>query len=342
MTSRKVVEKITTRVFCNGARGGSGGNPVTVFASQSPLAASVQRGLALQCENESVMVVASTTTDTTNHVPQMACYLPSGEATRFSPHAAMGGAFALAASGRSTDISSLPFQCDLTGDKDTVHILDMDETKRMGMTRVNMETSFEEEAVSHSPSLQRVLRGHLNINSEHLRPQGRRFPSFRIGSIGGGLSKTALVHINSLQRLSQAKAPKSISSSSAASNEESATPQRNSFETACSSIDGATGLMLYANRDDNEKGAWECRYFPRVSPPSEEHATGMAAAALAGTLFSQGIYLPLYKFYQGATTGKPSIVEVVNFRLLGSTASFGLQGMVEIDSLEVVEVDEDK
>ena len=85
---------------------------------------------------------------------------------------------------------------------------------------------------------------------------------------------------------------------------------------------------------------------------------GVAAAALAVSLYTRGTRLPEYKCYQGTVMGRPSLIRVIDLNLQGNQnkdsrdslnssssssirAHFGLQGRVEIDNQETVYVRED-
>jgi len=319
MSAKRVLERVTARVFCHGA---GGGNPVTVFSSQSPLSAATQEKLAQSCEWESVMVAPKSHSP---EISEMAFYMPSGEEVSFCAHAALGGAVATSSNGTN----EVPFQSSMMPDENdsiqVVQILEV-ENERICTARLRMAATFEEASVSHVPSLYRLLRGHLGITAEHLASQGRRYPSLVNASIA---RPKTLVHVNSLKALSQAKQPKLSTDHPA---------QRNSFAAACDAVDHSTGIYLYANRTD-EEAAWECRQFPRSSGYPEDPATGIAAAALAGSLYKQGIYLPVYRFYQGITMGRPSLIEVLDLSIQRDAAEFTLQGRVEIDSRETIDTD---
>lgn len=351
MATRKAVERISARVFCHGP---GGGNPVTVFASLLPLSSSTQARLAQECEWESVMVAtqsnlsSSLDSDINNNnesrpPAEMAFYMPSGEEVSFCAHAALGGAYALA---QRAGFSDMTIHVPMTGSSQTIHFpaLESDETDTTPQKAcLSMEAVLEEEPISHRPTLNRLLRDHLGISGADLVPsRGRVYPSFVNSSIA---RPKTLVHLNSVETLHRARTPKvatlPLSNDDATETDDSAPPpkRRNTFAMACAAIDDSTGIYLYANKP-NEDGAWECRQFPRNSGYPEDPATGIAAAALAASLFNNSIYLPLYKLYQGTAMGRPSLIEVGDLRFSGATAAFSLQGKVEIDSRETVEVED--
>jgi hypothetical protein len=113
--TRRLIEKVTARVFCplgateNGGKTTTGGNPVTIFlpsdlTTTTPLLTLQQcQVLARTCEWESVFVAnnnnnspASAATTT------MAFFMPTGEPVQFCAHAAMGASAAAAADASSS------------------------------------------------------------------------------------------------------------------------------------------------------------------------------------------------------------------------------------------------
>jgi predicted PhzF superfamily epimerase YddE/YHI9 len=374
MASRKLVERVTARVFCHGP---GGGNPVTVFASQLPLSSTSQARLAKECEWESVMVAtnantnssAAGTTTRTVTLPEMAFYMPSGEEVSFCAHAALGGAsaalsFQKDASTSTSTSTECSFRVRMTGDTQVVELPQNNTNTNTNtnnkdddggiMACLHMQANFEEAPVSHAPSLQRLLRERLGItSSDVLMP--RRPPTFVNSSIA---RPKTLVRLNSVQALENAKPPRAVEVAAVSdhndddNDDDEQTPTtttrrprrpRTSFASACGAIDDSTGIYLYAAKDDEEGGgAWECRQFPRASGYPEDPATGIAAAALAASLFHNSVYLPVYKFYQGTTMGRPSLIQVLDLKMDGTKISFGLKGRVEIDARETIEVDDEE
>ena len=374
-TTRQLVERIKARVFC--CQGTGGGNPVTVFSSPSCLKPKTQQQLAMGCEWESVMVARNdaNSSDSTTTLPEMAFYMPSGDQVSFCGHAAMGGAFAVAPSTllewtfqtaqmqqtlnqqqeESSKIYKVSLPCRDSGDESTKNL-----------ATLHMDAEFTEQRVSHPPALHRLLREHLGLASSHLTSKNAQYAPTMVNS-SVARPKT-LVYVNSLDALAHAKQPivkKKIDQPS------SSPSPRTSFSMACGSIDDSTGIYLYTHRDNvttstsvalhATSGSWECRQFPRSSGYAEDPATGIAAAALASSLYSRGLVLKEYNFYQGAYMGRPSLIQVVDLLLQepyddaddkkGSTgnaiddnhhpilASFGLRGRVEIDDRDWIEVD---
>ncbi len=331
-SGRVLLERVTARVFCHGP---GGGNPVTVFSSPLPLSSTTQERLAKSCEWESVMV----TPLAGKLIHNMAFYMPSGEAVSFCAHAALGGAFANNSTTDPTGDSTgnaarneFIFQSPMLGDKKQSILISELDSENSGIARLNMTAPFEEAPVSQTPALYRLLRGHLGIGAEHLVNTGKQYPTMVNSSIA---RPKTLVYVNSTQALHQAKQPTVVLGTS------DSNQQRNSFARACDAIDQSTGIYLYATKED-EADAWECRQFPRASGYPEDPATGIAAAALAGSLYKQGIYLPLYKFYQGRAMQRPSLLEVLDFQMSDQkSVRFTLQGRVEVDSRETMDIEEE-
>lgn len=316
MSAKRALERVTARVFCHGP---DGGNPVTIFSSQSPLSGALQEQLAKSCKWESVMVAPK------ENESKMAFYMPSGEEVSFCAHAALGGAFAIANAGAKDRVL---FRRSISKDDDSTGIVLIKEVEGDGMIGTAclcMTAAFEESPVGHAPTLSRLLRGHLGVGSEQLVNRGRPYPTLVNASVA---RPKTLVHLNSLKALQQAKQPKVSTDPN----------QRNSFAAACAATDHSTGIYLYANRT-NEYGAWECRQFPRASGYPEDPATGIAAASLACSLYKQGVYLPLYKFYQGITMQRPSLIEVSDLTIQSDIAKFTLRGRVEIEQRETIDID---
>ena len=338
---RILIERIKARVFCHGP---GGGNPVTVFSTSSPLSSSTKEYLAKECDWESVMVSSSSSTSEKQDQSSsklMSFYMPSGQEVSFCAHAALGGAIASAKeeeelSFRSTFVAE---SHDAKKQKHTVHLIRENKNEKndeVQMACLNMTVPFDSHKVSHPPGLQRLLREHLGILSNQISvTQGKKYPTFMNASVA---RPKTLVHVNSFNALEMAKTPKVLDEN-----------KRFSFASACDSIDRSTGIYIYTNKEqevsDDESLSWECRQFPRASGYPEDPATGIAAAALASAIFKSGVYTPVYKFFQGTTMGRPSLIEVVNMKETvqeedGATmVSFGLQGKVEIDERETIEVE---
>jgi predicted PhzF superfamily epimerase YddE/YHI9 len=384
-----MIEKVTARVFCK-LEAGKGGNPVTIFSSSvaanddssssssssiNPIQqSSTQVRLAQSCEWESVMV------DETNRT--MAFYMPTGEQIQFCAHAAMGGAIQLARqteerftffstarridnanannNNNSSDSSSIEpqqQQQDQVIDQEYSAIVHENDIVSLEMST----TCWSMDRIHHAPALHRLLRDALGLQSSDLVPLQTTtttstndaslspsspwmdFPTFTSVDVVGGRAKT-LVYVNSMQALQQkCRAPSNA----------------DAFRKSCDALGPpSTGLYLYSPCVE-EDGAWECRQFPRASGYPEDPATGVAAAALAVALrIGGGIILPHYKFYQGTTMGKSSLIMVDDLRIQDEKnddstldanddmnvanskrrLSYRLLGRIEIDDQEEIDI----
>ena len=104
-----------------------------------------------------------------------------------------------------------------------------------------------------------------------------------------------------------------------------ATPPQNpdTFRKMCDSIH-STGIYLYSTFTKKEMGdaasegrnvTFECRQFPRSSGYPEDPATGIAAGALAASLYKGRINpsksdTSVYDVHQGTSMGRPSKISV--------------------------------
>ena len=386
-STRHLVERIRARVFCSGPRGG---NPVTVFSSPSPLQWQTQQKLATACDWESVMVATNdqnSSASTKTEYPEMAFYMPSGEQVSFCGHAAMGGAFAVAGSSSPSECFFQTAQLQQITDnpqhgasklyKVSLPSRNSDDESMSNVATLYMETEFTESRPSHGPGLHRLLREHLGLSSSHLTKKNVQYAPTLVNS-SVARPKT-LVYVNSLDVLANVKQPIARKMNDKDSpTSVPASSLRTSFSKACESIDDSTGIYLYTHRDTvststsvalhSTSGSWECRQFPRSSGYPEDPATGIAAAALAASLYTQGLVLKEYSMYQGTYMDRPSLIQVVDLllqepygtddnRISGGRsadkqneakdddavpilASFGLRGRVEIDDREWIEVDD--
>jgi predicted PhzF superfamily epimerase YddE/YHI9 len=341
MAARKLIEKVTARVFCQLE---GGGNPVTIFSSQSPLKPSTQARLAQECEWESVCV-STTGGGSEKHkhskLPSMAVYMPTGEQVSFCAHAAMGGALQLAQKPEQplqfTAAMSMQTDNDSTCSPYTAIVHEHE------IVSLEMEADFTETVVPHRPTLHRIIRDCFGLESSDLTTTAAAGPVPVATFCNSSIARPkTLVYVNSLEALHRAKAP--------------APSTAKAFTISCDAVE-STGIYLYApvaedepDSDNNanantttKNNSWECRQFPRASGYPEDPATGIAAAALAVSMYSRGNKLPAYKFYQGTAMGQPSLimVENVNMNADNNQVSFRLLGRVEVDQRDQLEVDDE-
>ncbi|CAJ1962272.1 unnamed protein product [Cylindrotheca closterium] len=332
MSRRIAIEKVVARVFGHPFHA-NGGNPVTIFLPQSPLLPNTQEVLAKECSWESVMVETLTSEKKVNH--KMAFFMPSGLEVSFCAHAAMGGAVAAAALQSEDNRASLSFAPNLLPEEvHTVAISPSGSEATLKMKNVE----FENSPVSHSPSLQRLLRGHLGISGAML---GKNHPALPPTFCNASVVRPkTMVHVNDIDDLrNKVQVPRVKKTG------------RNTFESACGAIDESTGIYLYSHvQDDETTSSWECRQFPRASGYPEDPATGIAAAALAASMvqtYSGGGIPPTdFNFYQGMSMDRPSLIQVVDLQLQrkgdSSLVSLGLKGKVEIDERSTIEVEQEE
>ena len=139
------------------------------------------------------------------------------------------------------------------------------------------------------------------------------------------------------------------------------------FRNLCDEIQ-STGLYLYAPVLDLETAesaselsslsSYECRQFPRFSGYPEDPATGIAAAALANSLYSRGIYdrdsknedsVVVYEMLQGTAMQKPSRIKISlqkkddkdcnkSCNDKNDALILSCSGIVEVDAMEEMEL----
>jgi predicted PhzF superfamily epimerase YddE/YHI9 len=326
----KVIEKITARVFCS--QGGSGGNPVTIFAAPSSLSKGTRTDLAKTCDWESVVV------DTSKR--RLSFYMPNGDPVPFCAHAAMGGASVL---GGGSGDGAVTFSVDRgrEGNDGGIDANDCTYTAVLhnpgDIVSLEVNDRFSFDKVSHPPALQRILRNCFGLSgSDLVEPPtyGRpRHPTFGNATIFG--RPKTLVFVNSLEKLQTVRVP----------------PVGPAFAASCDAL-ASTGIYLYCRA---ENGMFECRQFPRSSGYPEDPATGVAAAALACSLSQTGIRSneddeDMYRFVQGTAMHRPSLLlverivfgeekEVDPTPAKSKLVTFRLMGRMQVDQRETVRVD---
>ena len=349
------LEKIDARVFCLGTKGG---NPVTIFASPTPLPGSIQQKLATTCDWESVVVVSAPT-------PTMSFFMPSGEEVSFCAHAAIGGAIAMRGTGKGGSRSSRDFQASMTGEPFTVDSAGIgdDEGNNNEKNQDENNGPDDNDGSSSSSSKSCCLRmREVRFNEAPLSQAAMTTLEKWSDRLDWSSTRSPL---NGTPRNASVARPKTlVELASVEALQKAGTPSSDdgSFANACEAMDDSTGVYLYAPRQINrsEDGGqklsscyeYECRQFPRSSGYPEDPATGIAAAALAASLqFGGGSQegnrhltaaASNYEIYQGTAMGRPSLIEVVNLQKDENSGrlSFGLQGRVEIDATSTIQVSE--
>lgn len=337
--TRKVIERVSARVFCHME---NGGNPVTIFSSTSALSANAQQRLAQGCDWESVMVERPppALANNKNLLPKLSFYMPSGEQVSFCAHAAMGAALELSLDD-GEEKNEIYFTIANNDDSSE------DETKNCkqeqyhtviydaDIVAMDMAVNYLQSEISQPPLLFRLLRDYLRIEPIDLASisnDGSGNSDVIICNASVARPKT-LVPLKSIDLLQNKAIPPKPSNSKG-------------FELSCNALDGSTGIYLYA-KSETEDGAWECRQFPRSSGYPEDPATGIAAVALACHLYhQQDVDIPSYKMYQGTAMGKPSLMVVDELHMKQVDhdtmhATLRLLGRVEIDERETMEITDD-
>lgn len=350
------VKKIDARVFCLGTEGG---NPVTIFASPRPLSGSLQQQLAKLCDWESVVVGTEPSSRSSQLLPTMAFFMPSGEEVSFCAHAAIGGAIAMGGGARSWD-----FRAAMTGDTFTIDTAEVEDEENNNENRTDNDGRCDgAEYNRDGSSSRRRCRLHMN---------GVRFDEAPLGLDGMTTLKEWSDRLNwsmastngapvSPRNASVARPKTLVRLESVDAVERAETPPGDgSFADACTAMDDSTGVYLYApilsdpphktQNSCHHRMSLECRQFPRSSGYPEDPATGIAAAALAASLrfgnnddnrIQEEESSIVYDIYQGTAMGRPSLIQVVDLeREDGGTISFGLQGRVEIDETSTIQVSE--
>ena len=305
-----LITKVTARAFGYPGIPG-GGNPVTVFLwreIQSP-AAELRASLAASCKWESVLAhLPRAEQETGNFVSATPCdnrlyfYMPSGEEVTFCAHAAMGAAAVIANENPSMEED---IQFTIANDvKKYAKILNKNEIE-LDLGSFHEETKVEEKSILR-------LLNQIDLNVKDSQWQDSNLPCLN-SSVA---RHKTLVPIASLKRLHSASNPKDPCE----------------FKVLCDEIE-STGLYLYCkfpSASSHDVLAYECRQFPRGSGYPEDPATGIAAAALASSIYSRkfndGSEIR-FEMTQGTAMGKKSLI---NIEINGK--HIRCSGLVEIDS----------
>ena len=301
------LKKVAALAFTHNNKGG---NPVTVFLSAGRVAADRRCALAKSCEWESVVVSLS------DDKPRFFFYMPSGEEVSFCAHAAIG-AIVIVADEIGLKSTSGDGSCTLdfyTGENSDVQ----SSTLNGSNAEIEMNSCLEEDENVDSDCIAALLN-EVNVHEDDLYtddPNDMQYPTFINSSVAR--SKT-LIAMRSISSLNSAKNP--ISSER--------------FKVLCDSIN-STGLYLYIMGPDSN--AYECRQFPRASGYPEDPATGIAAAALAGSLHKRNICASALEIFQGTAMGKRSRIGI-RFKEISKTKKGILcSGSVSILSTSEIEI----
>jgi len=315
-----------------------GGNPVTIFypliddnCSKSVTLALTSKecsALAKSCSWESVIIEAANHSDASH---TFRFFLPSGEEVSFCGHAAIGAsAFITQKEIPMNSINSFSTNVDLTSSM--VSFMTRDNSKYVSKVcgdsvELIMHACHEEYdccQLPNAPSLIQILNEFgLGLSDLHSNDYDDSFhwPNYVNSSVA---RPKTLIHIKSIERLHTASAPKD--------------PIR--FRELCDAIH-STGIYLYSkdttSADNENCVSFECRQFPRASGYSEDPATGIAAGALAASLYSKGFRRETYCFYQGTAMDLPSRIQVKIESCGDRFIKLSYTGIVKLDSISCLE-----
>ena len=120
------------------------------------------------------------------------------------------------------------------------------------------------------------------------------------------------------------------------------------FAAACNTMDGLTGVYVYAPREDVARRArsYQCHQFPWSSGYPEDPTTSIAAATLAATLRcgpndDKTPTIVNYDIYQGTAMGRSSLIQAVDLHRDERGEGlilFGLQGQVDTDATSIIRI----
>lgn len=298
-----------------------GGNPVTIFyplhdstTALSRLTSSERTSLAKSCDWESIIIEPH---DSEIHTFRF--FMPSGEEVSFCGHAAIGASAFVA--NKQSLIAGNSLSATVNTMKVTVPFMTADNSRFDSIVCGNdveliMNVQHEESDCNQLPdetTLDAIMseigldpndvlidfEAPLYVNSSVARPK-------------------TLIPIKSVERLNAATAPKDA----------------NKFCKLCDSID-STGIYLYSQCKDT--ASFQCRQFPRASGYAEDPATGIAAGALAASLYKRGYKRDTYSVGQGCAMGRPSNIQVKLESYNEGDVKLSYTGLVAFDSISCLD-----
>ena len=297
MSIARRVKCVSARAFTHPTKKG-GGNPVDIFMPSSTITSNERIKIAKSCSWESIVI-----DNTNSDIPKFHFYMPSGEEVSFCGHAAIGACSFLANEHSIIEESnnnvllqqstgSISFETAIEGLQYNAHI-------SKNQVELIMNTIHYEQECSNSQhcSLEDLL-SEIGLSNNDVSSDSDTLPVFINSSVA---RYKTLIPIESIETLHAATNPKD--------------PDK--FRNICESID-STGIYLYSicNNDEetNEKEekciTLECRQFPKSSGYPEDAATGIAAGALACSLYKRGINVEYFDILQGTAMNRPSKIKV--------------------------------
>lgn len=351
--------RVSARAFVSPLRGVTGlekdgGNPVTIFlpmmanddlsdgsSISAEMTANCRSKLAQSCTWESIVIepvdVGCNNKKNTS-LTRFRFYMPSGEEVSFCGHAAIGACAFLANQSsilKAADLSSIDFG---TSSLPSSIRFSAEDGKYDALVRGNevelmMDTTHVEADCSqmeNAPSLQDFL-SEIGLTTDDVQLQansklGYQFPTYLNSTVA---RPKTLICIKSEERLHAATSPTDATK----------------FHQMCDAIK-STGIYLYSHAgvqlSEGDESVFECRQFPKSSGYAEDPATGIAAGALAASLYKRGIWFDSiasekknYDMYQGRAMQRPSRIGVkIGTYDEDGRIALSYKGLVAFDSFE--------
>ena len=300
-----------------------GGNPVTIFypfnddKSIVSLTGKERITLAKSCAWESVIVEPR---DDSN-VHTFRFFMPSGEEVSFCGHAAIG-ASAFMANRHSLLMANNSLSAEVDASEVALSFATANNSLYDSFVCGNrvkliMDVLHEESDCNTAaiiPTLDELLH-EMGLKSSNLLVESN-LPFYINSSVA---RPKTLIPIKSVEELNAATPPND--------------PDK--FCKLCDSIN-STGIYLYSKRDIKEHETdygLECRQFPRASGYAEDPATGIAAGALAASLYTRGLRKKCYSVNQGTSMGRPSSIQVEIEDCIDNKMTLSYSGSVVLDSI---------
>eukprot|EP00956_Cyclotella_meneghiniana_P041719 scaffold236806_cov119-Cyclotella_meneghiniana.AAC.2 len=302
-----------------------GGNPVTIFypfhadtSEAKALRLTERTALAKSCAWESIIIEPHNDSSETQ---VFRFFMPSGEEVSFCGHAAIGASAFVANKQSMLNVDNF-MSANIDAEMVTLPFVTADSShynSRIYGNQVELIMNVQHEEldcakIHNAPSVDDILN-QLGLNSNDLLTNPK-WPTYINASVA---RPKTLIPIKSVDRLNDASPPK----------------DSHTFRDICDSID-STGVYLYAKNSISES-SFECRQFPRASGYSEDPATGIAAGALAASLYKMGIARDCYTIYQGIAMGRPSniMVKIESYNDVNVKLSY--TGLVVLDSVSCLD-----
>ena len=301
-----------------------GGNPVTIFYplhddryEANTLTSTERTELAKSCAWESIIIEPHNDSSETQ---VFRFFMPSGEEVSFCGHAAIGASAFVSNKKSMLNVDNF-MSANINAAMVALPFITADNSQynsRVYGNRVELIMNVQHKELDcakmqDTSSVEEILN-QLGLHSNDLLTNSE-LPTFINSSVA---RPKTLIPIKSVDRLNDASPPK----------------DSRKFRDICDSIN-STGVYLYA-KHNNPESSFECRQFPRASGYSEDPATGIAAGALAASLYKKGIIRDCYSIDQGVAMGRPSNIEVKIESYNDFDVKLSYTGLVVFDSISHV------